>query len=109
MPSECEGIVSRVRITRLRIDGQEFHLADDVDIAALQDRILDGAGGRPAFVLFRSVGHGEVSVLITAHVAVRFEVEEVSEEQLRQWDDAPPAIDDFPHLGEVAPSSLWER
>lgn len=87
-----------MRITKLRIDGQEFHLPPDADVHDLQQQILGAVSGRPAFVTFRPVGHGEVSVLVTAHFAVRFETEEISEEQLRHWNEEPPSIDVFPQM-----------
>jgi hypothetical protein len=90
-----------MRITKLRIDGQVFHLPSETDVPALQQQILEAAAGPPAFVTFQPVGHGELSVLVTAHFAVRFETEEISEEQLREWDEEPPVIDLFPHMYDV--------
>ena len=85
-------------ITKLRIDGQVFHLPPEVDVAALKQQILEAVAGPPAFVEFRTAGHGEVSVLVTAHLPVRFEAEEITEEQLSSWSSEPPFIDVFPPM-----------
>lgn len=82
-----------MKITKLRIDGQEFYLPEEVDVAALQQEILAAVRVEAAFVTFRPVGHGEISALVTQHIPVRFEVEEHSEEQVQQWAEDPPAID----------------
>ena len=82
-----------MKVTRLRIDGQEFYLPEDLDVPALQRRILDAVHGRAAFVTFRPIGHGDITVLVTPHVPVRFEVEDRSDEQLEAWEENPPAID----------------
>jgi hypothetical protein len=87
-----------MRITRLRIDGQEFYLPPELDLAALQQQLLDAVRGEAAFVTFPSVGHGEVSVLVTAHVPVRFEVEELAEEEVQRLAEDPPAIDIHEHF-----------
>ena len=90
-----------MRITKLRIDGQVFHLPNDTDVPGLRQQNLAAAAGPPAFVTFQPVGHGELSVLVTAHLGVRFETEEISEEQMREWVEEPPEIDVFPHMYEV--------
>ena len=82
-----------MRVTKLRIDGQEFYLPQDADVSALQQQILAAVRVEAAFVTFRPVGHGEISALVTQHIPVRFEVEEHSEEQVQQWAEDPPAID----------------
>jgi hypothetical protein len=85
-------------ITRLRIDGQEFHLPPEADVPALQGRIVEAVTGRPAFVTFHPVGHGEISVLVTAQLPVRFETEEISDEEYDRWTSEPPSIDVFPQI-----------
>lgn len=85
-----------MKVIKLRVDGQEFYLPPEVDVDALQQQILDAAAGAPAFIRFRPHGHGDVAVLVTAHIPVRFEVEEHTESQVESWSDSPPVIDDFP-------------
>jgi hypothetical protein len=85
-------------INRLRIDGQEFHLPPDADVAALKEQILAAVTGPPAFISFRPVGHGDVSVLVTAHFPVRFEAEEISDKDYESWSSEPPTIDVFPPI-----------
>ena len=82
-----------MKITKLRIDGQVFYLAADLDLDALKEQILHAAAGRPDFVTFTPVGHGEVTVLVTASTPVRFEVEEHAEDEVSGWDENPPTID----------------
>jgi hypothetical protein len=82
-----------VKITRLRVDGQEFYLPPELDVAALQQQILDAVRVEAAFITFRPVGHGDISVLITPHIPVRFEAEHHTAEEFRQWTEDPPAID----------------
>jgi hypothetical protein len=81
-----------MRVAKLRIDGQEFYLPPEVDVAALREQLLAAVTGRPAFVEFRSVGRGEVSVLVTQQVPIRFEIEERSEAQMDEWDADPASI-----------------
>ena len=83
-------------ITKLRIDGQEFHLPPEADVPALKEQIIQAVAVRPTFVTFRPVGHGEISVLVTPHLPVRFEIEEVSDEDFDRWSEDPPTIDIFP-------------
>lgn len=85
-------------ITKLRIDGQVFHLPPEVDVPALKQQILAAVIGPPEFISFRPVGHGEVSVLVTAHLPVRFEAEEISDEEYESWSTEPPFIDVFPPM-----------
>lgn len=82
-----------MKVVKLRIDGQEFYLSPDADVAALQEQILAAASDQAAFVSFRPFGHGELSVLVTPHIPVRFEVEEHTEEQVERWAENPPSID----------------
>jgi hypothetical protein len=85
----------RMQISRLRIDGQFFYLDAAQDVAALQDEIAEAASTRAAFVHFDTVGHGRVSVLVTPHVGVRFEIREHTAEEVAEWEAHPPVID-FP-------------
>jgi hypothetical protein len=82
-----------VKVTRLRIDGQEFYLPQEVDVPALQRRILAAVHGEAAFVTFRPIGHGDITVLVTPQIPIRFEIEDRSDEQLEEWATNPPAID----------------
>lgn len=82
-----------MRVIQLRIDGQEFYLAEDVDVDALQQQIIAAVTGPPAFVSFRPIGRGDIAVLVTANIPVRFEVQEHSEAQVREWAEDPPSID----------------
>jgi hypothetical protein len=81
-----------MRVTKLRIDGQVFFLSQDVDVPALQQQILAAVRVEAAFVTFRPVGRGVVSALVTQHLPVSFEVEEVHDEGVPlSAADQPPA------------------
>jgi hypothetical protein len=82
-----------MKVVKLRIDGQMFFLPTDVDLPELQQQILAAVSGPPAFITFRPVGYHEVTVLVTAHVPIRFEVEEHAESEVDEWAERPPAID----------------
>jgi len=84
-----------MHVTKMRIDGQFFYLEDDVDIPALKEEILKAAAGPPAFITFRTLGYGEVSVLMGPHYAVRFQTEEHTVGEIDAWEQDPPAADDF--------------
>lgn len=90
----------RMKVIKLRIDGQAFFLPAEVDLAALREQILAAVAGPAAFVSFHPVGYGEVTVLVTAHVPIRFEVEEHADSEVEEWTEHPPAID----VKEVFPS-----
>jgi hypothetical protein len=100
-----------MKVTRLRIDGQEFYLPHELDVPALQRQILEAARGEAAFVTFRPIGHGDITVLVTPQIPVRFEAEDRTDEQLDGWESDPPAIDFDEHFhnmesdppGEVPP------
>lgn len=80
-------------ITKIRIDGQIFYLDPGEDVQALQDRIQDAARTMPTFVEFRSVGHGKVSVLVSAVIPVRFEQVERTKDEYEEMQEHPPAAD----------------
>jgi len=80
-------------IMKLRIDGQMFYLPADLDLENLKAEILSAVTGAPAFITFRPTGYGEVTVLITPTISVRFEVEQHSAEEIEEWEDNPPDID----------------
>lgn len=82
-----------MKVIQLRIDGQEFFLPAQVDLEGLQQQLLEAVTGPPAFVSFQPTGHGEVTVLITPHVPIRFEVQERSESEVEEWAEHPPEID----------------
>lgn len=75
-------------VTKLRIDGQEFHLPEDADTDRIKERVLDAVREGAGFVDFTARGHGRISVLMTPRVAVRFEVVDRSEAEIAGWDDA---------------------
>jgi hypothetical protein len=80
-------------ITKLRIDSQMFFLEPGQDVAALKRQILTAARGVADFVIFTTVGHGEVAVLMTPATPVRFEQQEHSDEQIAAWEENPPEAD----------------
>lgn len=82
-----------MKIIKLRIDGQQFYLDQNYDVDDLKQRLLASARGVAEFIDFEPVGHGVVSVLMTPHTPVRFEVEERSEDQLADWSIHPPVSD----------------
>lgn len=82
-----------MQVTHLQIDGQSFFLEPDENVEALEALILDAVASGPHFLKFRAAGHGLVSVLITPRIGVRFEIREVDEAAVANWDSAPPAID----------------
>lgn len=82
-----------MKITRLQIDGQVFYLDDAQDVDALEAEIVEAASARAAFVRFDTVGRGRVSVLVTPHLGVRFEVQERTEEEVAEWEAHPPVVD----------------
>lgn len=82
-----------MKVNKVRVDGQMFILDPDQDVEQLQREILDAirAGGK--FVNFNTVGRATISVLITAGIAVRFEVIDTPDGQLDQWEKRPPLIE----------------
>jgi hypothetical protein len=84
-----------MKITRLQIDSQTFYLDDAQDVEALQEQIVEAASRTASFVHFDTVGHGRVSVLVTPHLGVRFEIQDRSEEELAEWEAHPPVIDSY--------------
>ncbi|WP_344796245.1 hypothetical protein [Frondihabitans peucedani] len=77
-------------ITKIRIDGQSFLLDSAEDVLALRKRIQDAARTSPTFVDFKSVGHGTVSVLVSATRPVRFEQIERTEGEYEEMRENPP-------------------
>jgi hypothetical protein len=80
-------------INKLRIDSQMFYLEPDEDIEALKRRILETARGVADFIVFRPIGLGKVSVLMTPHTPVRFEEQEHTQDELQEWAHEPPQVD----------------
>jgi hypothetical protein len=74
-------------VTHLRIDGQIFILPIETDVSALKERILATARAGLGFVDFTARGHGDVSVLMTPSVPVRFEVVDVPGDEGEGWDE----------------------
>jgi len=82
-----------MNITKLQIDGQAFYLDEAQDVDVLQSQIVEAASTSAAFVHFGTIAHGRVSVLVTPHLGVRFEVQERTEEEVAEWEAHPPVID----------------
>jgi hypothetical protein len=89
-----------MRIVKLRIDGQMFILEPGNDVGELKAQIVAAVRDGASFIYFSTVGHREVSVLVTAQIPVRFEVIEKGAEEYSQWEQHPPSYED--HLDEVA-------
>jgi len=88
-------------VTKLRVDGQVYFLAAETDRAVLMEQIVDAVRSGAAFVAFDTHGHGEVSVLMTQHIPVRFETVERSEEEVAAWEVDPPSFE-FEDVGTFA-------
>ena len=82
-----------MHVTRVRFDGQTFLLDPAQDVAAAKEAVVTAAREGADFVDFRTVGHGVISLLITAHIPVRFETVERSPAQLTRLEDDPPPLD----------------
>ena len=82
-----------VHVTRVRFDGQTFLLDPAQDVAAAKEAVVTAAREGADFVDFRTVGHGVISLLITAHIPVRFETVERSAGQLKRLEEDPPPLD----------------
>lgn len=80
-------------VTRLRIDSQVFFLSETEDVPELKRRIETAAQNKAKFVEFMTIGHGRVSVLVTAVIGVRFEETEHSHAEVDQMELDPPTID----------------
>lgn len=82
-----------MKVNKVRVDGQMFILDPAQDVEQLQRDILEAirAGGK--FVKFDTVGRATISVLISAGIAVRFEVIETPEAQIDEWEKRPPLIE----------------
>lgn len=88
----------RMKVHKLKVDGQTFILAPDQDIETLQSEILAAAREGAGFVQFVTVGRSQVRALITPYVGVRFEVMERDEDEIAAWEHSPPVIDHFEDL-----------
>ena len=80
-------------ITQLRIDGQVFFLTAETDRLALKSEIVAAVRSGADFVTFNTHGHGEVDVLMTPHIPVRFETVERTEQEVDSWESDPPSAD----------------
>jgi hypothetical protein len=63
-----------ITTTSIRIDGRPFQLSDEQDVAQLKADIVAAVSGPSRFVEFATIGQGGVSVLVTGHSAIHFEV-----------------------------------
>jgi hypothetical protein len=88
-------------ITKLRIEGQYFFLAEDADQEQLEREMVTAIRAGGDFVRFETHGHGRVSVLMTVHFSVRFEVTERTEDEIAGWVGTPPSMD-------IDPDSYFE-
>lgn len=82
-----------MKITKLRIDGQFFYLAEDQDTDALKRDIVAAVTTGPRFIEFTAIGHGEVSALMMPSLGARFEIQERTEEEIEEWAEHPPVVD----------------
>jgi hypothetical protein len=82
-----------MKTTKLRIDGQFFHVEPDEDTELLSARILEAARTQAEWVTFRAVRHGEVTVLVAPGMSARFEVREIDDGELEEFRTNPPAVD----------------
>jgi len=87
-----------MKVIQLLLDGQAYYLPTGLDTGALQQQILAAASGPPAFITFRPSDETEVTVLITAHTSVRFEVSDRPEADIEVDDDVAPDIDQYGFL-----------
>ena len=84
-----------MKINQVHVDGQTFILASDENVPALKELILTSLRSTgSAFVDFRTVGRGLISVLITPSLPVRFEILDRTEQQMAKWESDPPVIND---------------
>lgn len=79
--------------TRLRIDGQAFLLPGTVNIDQLKQELMTAVQVGAAFVNFDTHSHGQVSVLMTPHIPVRFESMEKTDDEAGEWVDSAPTFD----------------
>jgi hypothetical protein len=81
-----------VKVTKLRIDGQFFHIEPTQDTDLLRLDVM-AASIKTSYVHFAAVGHGDVSVLMAPGMSARFEVREVDDAELDEFEEHPPAVD----------------
>lgn len=93
-----------MKITKIRIDGQQFYLRENADPEQLKARILEAARGVAQFIDFEAVGHGVISVLMTPQTPVHFEVEDRTTQQVDDWATEPPISDVAAEAYEETPS-----
>ena len=92
-------------INKLHIDSQTFYLEPDEDVDALKRQMLETARGIADFIVFRPIGLGKVSVLMTQNTPARFEEQEHTSDELQAWEEEPPLADynlDFDAFGGTA-------
>jgi hypothetical protein len=82
-----------MRIVKLRIDGQEFYLPGDADVAALKAQILTAIKSSGDFIDFEPIGRGVVSVLVTPHLKARIEIQDHPDDEVEYWKSTPPDMD----------------
>lgn len=82
-----------MKVVKVRFDGQTFLLDPEQDVEATKAAIVTAAREKADFVDFRTIGHGTISLLVTAQLPVRFEVIERTEEEIEQIEADPPPID----------------
>jgi hypothetical protein len=82
-----------MQVIKLRIDGQVYFLPAETDLLALRAEIVTAVRSGADFVEFETHGHGQVAVLMTPHLPVRFEAVERSAETVEAWEVEPPSFD----------------
>jgi hypothetical protein len=82
-----------VQVTKVRIDGQFFILADTQPVERLKEEIVRAARAGGAFVDFATIGRGLVSVFVSNTLAVRFQAIERTPAQVAEWTEHPPRMD----------------
>jgi len=87
-----------MKVIQLHIDEKSYYLDADHDVRVLQDEMLAAASGTPAFVTFRPAGGIEVTVLVTLHTSLRFEVSYRQESEANNDDELMSDVDQYGFL-----------
>lgn len=89
-----------MKVTKVRFDDQTFLLDPEQDVAEAKLAIVTAVREGSDFVDFHTVGHGIISLLVTANLPVRFETLERSEEDMDRLEADPPPLDSRPNFGD---------
>lgn len=82
-----------VMLTKVRFDGQTFLLDPAQDVEVAKRAIVTAAREGSDFVDFQTIGHGTISLLVTPHLPVRFEVIERTPEEVEELEEHPPPLE----------------